>query len=60
RFYQRRGGRLGALRAGAAGVARATVKPEIPELGDDDIPIHDELEFELMLDGRQEPPAPQG
>ena len=60
RFYQRRGWRLVALHAGAVDVARATVKPEIPALGDDDIPIHDELEFELMLGGRRESPASQG
>jgi ribosomal protein S18 acetylase RimI-like enzyme len=50
RFYQRRGWRLVALHAGAVDAARASIKPEIPELGDDDIPIRDELEFELRLD----------
>lgn len=49
RFYQRRGWRLVALHAGAVDAARATIKPEIPLLGDDEIPIRDELEFELTL-----------
>ncbi|MDA1002071.1 MAG: GNAT family N-acetyltransferase [Chloroflexi bacterium] len=52
RFYQRRGWRLVALHRGAVDAARATLKPEIPLLGDDDIPIRDELEFELTLDPR--------
>jgi GNAT superfamily N-acetyltransferase len=45
RFYQRRGYRLVALRAGAVDEAR-TLKPSIPEIGNDGIPIHDEIELE--------------
>jgi len=52
RFYQRRGFRLAALRPGAVEEARRTLKPEIPEKGDDGIPIRDELDLEMDLDGR--------
>lgn len=47
-FYQKRGFRLCALRAGAADQSRK-VKPEIPFIGENDIPIHDELELEFDL-----------
>jgi ribosomal protein S18 acetylase RimI-like enzyme len=50
RFYQRRGFRLRALRAGAIDEARRTLKPEIGEIGEHDIPLRDELE--LVLDVR--------
>jgi ribosomal protein S18 acetylase RimI-like enzyme len=50
RFYQRRGLRLLALHRGAIDEARR-IKPEIPLVGDEGIPIHDELELELQLDG---------
>ncbi len=49
RFYQRRGLRLTALRPGAVDEARRTLKPEIPAVGRDRIPIRDELELELPL-----------
>jgi ribosomal protein S18 acetylase RimI-like enzyme len=49
RFYQRRGMRFVALRAGAVDEARRTLKPEISETGAYDIPIRDELELELEL-----------
>jgi ribosomal protein S18 acetylase RimI-like enzyme len=49
RFYQRRGFRLCALRPGAVDEARHTLKPEIGEVGNDGIPIRDELELELPL-----------
>jgi ribosomal protein S18 acetylase RimI-like enzyme len=49
RFYQRRGFRLAALHAGAVDRSRATVKPEIPEVGDHGIPIRDEIVLELDL-----------
>lgn len=45
RFYQRRGFRLRALRAGALDEARRTIKPAIPEIGDHGIPLRDELEL---------------
>lgn len=47
RFYQRRGFVLVALRPGAVAEARRTLKPEIPERGNDDVPISDEVELEL-------------
>jgi ribosomal protein S18 acetylase RimI-like enzyme len=47
-FYQRRGFVLTALRKGAVEKSRR-LKPEIPELGFDDIPIRDELELALDL-----------
>jgi GNAT superfamily N-acetyltransferase len=50
RFYQRRGMRLIAVHRGAIDEARRT-KPSIPLIGEYGIPIHDELEFELLLLG---------
>jgi GNAT superfamily N-acetyltransferase len=49
RFYQRHGMRLVAAYPGAADLARAALKPEIPVVGQDGIPIHDEIEFEIRL-----------
>ena len=49
RFYLRRGLRLVAVHLAAIDEARK-LKPSIPLVGENDIPIHDELEFELMLD----------
>jgi GNAT superfamily N-acetyltransferase len=46
RFYQRRGWQLVAVHRGAVDEARR-IKPEIPERGNDDIPIRHELELEL-------------
>jgi len=48
RFYQRRGFTLRALRPGAVDESRK-LKPEIPLLGNDGIPIRDELELETAL-----------
>ncbi len=48
RLYQRHGFRLSALHAGAVDRARA-IKPTIPLLGRDGIPIHDELILVLPL-----------
>jgi ribosomal protein S18 acetylase RimI-like enzyme len=48
RFYQLAGFRLTALRPGAV-VESRKVKPGIPELGHDDIPIRDEIELEMEL-----------
>jgi ribosomal protein S18 acetylase RimI-like enzyme len=48
RLYQRRGFRLTTLHAGGVDRARA-LKPEIPELGDYGIPMHDELVLTLGL-----------
>jgi ribosomal protein S18 acetylase RimI-like enzyme len=48
RFYQRRGFRLVALHPGALDRSRE-LKPSIPEIGLDGIPLRDELELELRL-----------
>lgn len=48
RFYQRRGFRLAALRPGALDAARK-LKPEIPAIGLDGIPLRDEIELERAL-----------
>jgi GNAT superfamily N-acetyltransferase len=48
RFYQRRGMRLVAVHRDAIDEARR-IKPTIPLIGEHGIPIHDELEFELVL-----------
>ncbi len=50
RFYQRRGWRLAALHRGAIDQARQ-LKPSIPLIGMEGIPIHDEIELELTLPG---------
>ncbi|RZU74084.1 ribosomal protein S18 acetylase RimI-like enzyme [Micromonospora kangleipakensis] len=50
RFYQRRGLRIVAVHAGAVNRARQ-LKPTIPYLGEDDIPLHDELLLERRLTG---------
>jgi ribosomal protein S18 acetylase RimI-like enzyme len=47
-FYQKRGFRLTALRAGAVDISRKT-KPEIPLVNENGIPIRDELELEMDL-----------
>ena len=49
RFYQRRGYRLRDARRGAAEDARRSLLPEIPEVGNYEIPIRDELEFERTV-----------
>jgi GNAT superfamily N-acetyltransferase len=52
RFYQRRGFRLRTLRPGAVDEARRLLKPSIPDVGQDGIPLRDELELELPLGAR--------
>jgi ribosomal protein S18 acetylase RimI-like enzyme len=49
RFYQRRGYRLVAVYPGAVDEARK-LKPTIPEIGSDGIPLHDEIELEKRFD----------
>ncbi len=49
RFYQRYGFMLSAIRRNAVEESRR-IKPSIPILGLDEIPIRDELEMELVLD----------
>jgi GNAT superfamily N-acetyltransferase len=54
RFYQRRGFTIRAIRLGALDIARK-LKPVIPLIGDDGIPLRDEIEFEMRVrraDGR--------
>ena len=46
-FYQRWGMDLAAFRRDAVTDARSRLKPSIPEVGYDDIPIRHELEFEI-------------
>jgi GNAT superfamily N-acetyltransferase len=48
RFYQRRGFRLVAVHVGAIDEARR-LKPSISEVGEHGIPIHDEIELEMLL-----------
>ena len=48
RFYQKRGMVLAALHRGALDESRR-LKPSIPLVGMDGIPLRDEIEFELML-----------
>ena len=50
RFYQRRGFRLAALRPGAVDDARRSLKPSIPEVGDHEIPLRDEIELTMDLE----------
>ncbi len=52
RFYQRRGFRLIELRPAAVNAARRS-KPSIPELGNYDIPLTDELDLVLDLGSKQ-------
>jgi len=47
-FYQKRGFRLAAVHPGAVDAARK-LKPEIPLIGNDGIPIRDEIELEIVL-----------
>lgn len=49
RFYQRRGFALAALYRNALEISRQ-LKPEIPTLGADGIPLRDEIELELTLE----------
>ena len=57
RFYQRRGFRLVAVHPGAVDASRASRKPSIPETGADGIPMHDELELELLVDVDEADPS---
>jgi len=49
RFYQRLGWELVAVHRGAVDRARETLKPEIPRVGNDGIPLRDEIELEYRL-----------
>ncbi len=48
-FYQRLGFRMVELNLGAVDEARK-VKPQIPEVGERGVPIHDEIVMELLLE----------
>jgi ribosomal protein S18 acetylase RimI-like enzyme len=48
RFYQKRGFRLSAIYPNALDQSRK-LKPEIPEIGIDGIPLRDEIEVEMKL-----------
>ena len=47
-FYQKRGFRLVAVHANAL-VESRKIKPSIPEIGMQNIPLHDEIELEIQL-----------
>jgi ribosomal protein S18 acetylase RimI-like enzyme len=49
RFYQKRGFVLVAIHRNALDISRK-LKPEIPLIGNDGIPLRDEIELEMMLD----------
>lgn len=51
RFYQKRGFVLVAVHRNALDASRK-LKPEIPLIGKDGIPLRDEIELEMTLDGR--------
>jgi N-acetylglutamate synthase-like GNAT family acetyltransferase len=48
-FYQKRGFRLADLRPGAVDESRK-IKPEIPLIAENGIPIHDEIELETICE----------
>lgn len=48
RFYQKRGFELVTVHRGAVNEARK-IKPSIPVIGNDGIPIRDEIELEMLL-----------
>ncbi len=48
-FYQKRGFALAALYPNAVQRSRA-IKPEIPLIGDNNIPLRDEIELEILLE----------
>ena len=48
RFYQRRGFTIREFRMGALDAARQ-LKPSIPHISDDGIPLRDEIEFEILV-----------
>jgi RimJ/RimL family protein N-acetyltransferase len=50
RFYQKRGFVLVAIHRDALDISRK-LKPEISLIGNDGIPLRDEIELEMMLDG---------
>ena len=57
RFYQRRGFRLAAIDPGAVDRQRRTLKPEIPVVGEYQIPVRDELHLRMDLTLAPDDPA---
>ena len=51
RFYQRHGWRITAAYPGAVDRTRETLKPNIPAIGANGIPLRDEIELDLPLRG---------
>ena len=49
RFYQKRGFRLVTIHRNAVDAARE-LKPRIPIMGNDQIPLHDEIELEMLVE----------
>jgi N-acetylglutamate synthase-like GNAT family acetyltransferase len=49
KFYQKRGFKMIGVYPGAVNISRR-LKPSIPEIGDNGIPISDEIEFEMRLE----------
>lgn len=49
RFYQRRGFELVEVRRGAVNESRKALKPQIPRVGDNGIPLRDEILLERWL-----------
>lgn len=56
-FYQRRGYRFAALYPGQIDISRQ-LKPTIPQLGDNRIPLRDEVRLELRLTETEDPGNP--
>ena len=52
RFYQKRGFALVAVHRNALDLSRK-LKPEIPQLGMNGVPLRDEIELEMMLDDKK-------
>ena len=50
RFYQKRGFHLLRVRPGAVDESR-NIKPEIAQIGENGIPLRDEIELEMILNG---------
>jgi GNAT superfamily N-acetyltransferase len=58
RFYQKRGFMLVAFHRNALELSRE-MKPEIPFIGNDGIPLRDEVELEMRLNDTQDSPYPR-
>jgi GNAT superfamily N-acetyltransferase len=58
RFYQKRGFVIVAIHRNALELSRK-LKPEIPLIGNDGIPLRDEIELEMILHCTQDSPYPR-